>query len=127
MAENSRIILYCLLALSVLLIIYYTAPFVVDRLRSTHYSFTVYSIDQSDTMTGEIIHLSDADLVESPALNRVLRGESYDSGLLREEEYHFYQRNYPNYSQNITGKRVYYEYNERFFYLVYIQDDRYQL
>ena len=122
MVKGSRFIIYFLLALCVIFIIYFTAPLVSDLFQTTDYGFSVEFIDQNEASTGEIVHLTEEDLEMSPELGRILSGESPEGVRLNEEEYHFYRRTYPNYSQNVTG-RAYYEYQGRFFYLRYHRDD----
>ena len=123
MAEGYRTIPYILLTLGVLIIIYFAAPSVYDMFRGTNYSFAVEFIDQAGASTGEIIHLTEGDLSMSPKLIQALQGDSYGSGRLSEQEYHYYRSTYPNYSQNVTGRRVYYEYDGQLFFLRYRRDD----
>lgn len=115
MAKGSRFIIYFLLALCVFVIIDFTAPLVYTHFRATDYGFTVELIGADEASAGEIIHLTDEDLAMSPELDRILSGESSEGPLLNEEEYHYYGGRYPNYLENVTVKRAYYEYQGRFF------------
>jgi len=123
MAEGSRIIVYFLLALCVIFIVYFTFPLLYERIRTPDFGISVEFVDQYEAFTGEIIHLTDEDLSISPELGRILSGDSPDGVRLSEEKYLSYMQKYPNFSQNISGKRSYYEYGGEFFFLHYHRDD----
>ncbi|HTY52391.1 MAG TPA: hypothetical protein VMB35_04295 [Methanomicrobiales archaeon] len=123
MAEGSQTIRYVLIAFFLIGIAFLSIPYVLDFLKTTDYGFTVDFVDENTAKSGEVVHLTDEDIAQYPKLGQALLDGSYGGDRLTEQESHTYGTRFPNYVDNVTVKRAYYEYGGRYFYLWYNRDD----
>jgi hypothetical protein len=122
MEERSRVLPYILLLLCLVVIALYLAPLAAVYLQPEK-GFTVIFVNETQAGTGEIVHVSDADIDMAPRLRQAVLEKSPGVVSLNQDQYTFYATQYPNYSRNMTGSRAYYEYHGMYFYLEFVRGD----